>query len=81
MADWNGLIAPATAVVATFTDYADGKIILAGDSIHKNRRSRTSSQKKLIEDSGVKLLDFTDQKLKAFIEKEFKFRREMEEKN
>lgn len=74
-------IAPATAVVATFTDYADGNIILAGDSIHKNRRSRTSSQKKLIEDSGVKLLDLTDQKLKAFIEKELKFRREMEEKN
>ncbi len=71
-------IAPATAVVATFTDYADGNIILAGDSIHKNRRSRTSSQKKLIEDSGVKFLDLTDKKFKALLEEEYKMRLEYE---
>lgn len=52
-------IAPASAVICTFTFDNGGDILLAGGSIHKDRRSRTSSQKKLIKDAGIKLLDVT----------------------
>lgn len=53
-------IVPATSVVCTFTFDSGGDIILAGGTIHKDRRSRTSSQKKLIENSCVCLLDLTN---------------------
>ena len=71
-------IAPATAAVATFTYDDDDDTIFAGSTVHKDRRSRTSSQKKLIEDSGVKFLDLTDKKFKALLEEEYKMRLEYE---
>ncbi len=55
-------IAPATAAVCTFTFDSGGDIIIAGSSIHKDKLSRTSSQRKLIYDAGIKLLDLTDKK-------------------
>lgn len=71
-------IPPATAAVATFTYDDDDDTIFAGSTVHKDRRSRTSSQKKLIEDSGVKFLDLTDKKFKALLEEEYKMRLEYE---
>lgn len=52
-------ISPATAAVCTFTFDSRGDILLAGGTIHEDKRSRTSSQKKLIEHAGVRLLDLT----------------------
>lgn len=52
-------ISPATAAMCTFTFDSTGDILLAGGTIHKDRRSRTSSQKMLIERAGIKLLDLT----------------------
>jgi hypothetical protein len=52
-------ISPATAVVCTFTYDSLGDTLLAGGTIHEDKRSRTSSQKKLIERAGVRLLDLT----------------------
>ena len=73
-------LAPATAAVATFTYDDDGDSIFAGGSVHKDRRSRTSSQKKLIEDSGVKLLDLTDKKYKESMEEMQRRQREFWDK-
>lgn len=53
-------IAPATAAACTFTFEKKGDIIMVGGTIHEDRRSRTSSQKRLIESAGIKLLDLTN---------------------
>ena len=55
-------IAPATAAVCTFTFDSGGDIIIAGSSIHKDKLSRTSSQRKLFYDAGIKFLDITDKR-------------------
>ena len=69
-------LSPATAAVATFTYEDDGNTIFAGGTVHKDRSSRTSSQKRLIDDSGVKLLDLTDKKFQASIEEIYRSQRE-----
>lgn len=53
------VIAPATAAMSTFTFNSGGDMIFAGGTVHKDRRSRTSSQRKLIEKAGINLLDLT----------------------
>lgn len=52
-------ITPATAVMSTFTFDSGGDSIYCGGTCHKDRRSRVSSQKALIESAGIKLLDLT----------------------
>ena len=52
-------IAPATAAICTFTFDSTGDTILSGSSIHNDHRSRTTSQRWLIEQAGIKLLDLT----------------------
>jgi hypothetical protein len=53
-------ITPATAAVCTFTYDSGGNILLACGTIHEDRRSRTSSQKKLLEGADIRLLDLTN---------------------
>lgn len=53
------VIVPATAAMSTFTFNTGGDMIFAGGTVHKDRRSRTSSQRKLIESAGINLLDLT----------------------
>jgi len=50
---------PATSVMCTFTYYSGGTNIYCGGTSHKDRRSRVSSQKSLIESAGIKCLDLT----------------------
>ena len=52
-------ITPAAAAVCTFTYDSGGNILLACGTKHEDRHSRTSSQRKLIMDAGIKLLDLT----------------------
>ena len=52
-------IPPATAVISTFTFDQEGDIIIAGGSMHKDRRCRTSSQRMLINSAGIKCIDLT----------------------
>jgi len=52
-------IPPATAVISTFTFDKEGDIIIAGGSMHRDRRSRTTSQRMLIKSAGIKCIDLT----------------------
>ncbi len=56
-------IAPATAAMSTFTFNLGGDMIFARGAVHKDRRSRTSSQRRLIESAGINLLDLTFKKI------------------
>ena len=52
-------IPPGTAVISTFTFDHEGDIIIAGGSMHRDRRSRTTSQRMLINSAGIKCIDLT----------------------
>ena len=53
-------ILPATAAICTFTFDSGGDEIYGASFAHLDKRSRTSSQKMLIEKAGIKLLDITN---------------------
>lgn len=53
-------ILPATAAICTFTFDTGGDEIYGAGFAHLDKRSRTSSQKMLIEKAGIKLLDITN---------------------
>jgi hypothetical protein len=53
-------ITPATAVMCTFTFDNEGDIIIAGNAMHRDRRSRTSSQRMLISNAGIRCIDLTE---------------------
>ena len=53
-------IMPATAAICTFTFDSVGDSMFISNAVHKDRRSRTSSQRMLIEKAGIKLLDLTN---------------------
>jgi hypothetical protein len=53
-------ITPATAVMCTFTFDNEGNIIIAGNAMHRDRRSRTSSQRMLISNVGIRCIDLTE---------------------
>ena len=55
-------ITPATAAICTFTFDSEGDRLYISNAVHKDRRSRTSSQRMLIEKAGIKLLDLTNKK-------------------
>lgn len=55
-------IAPATGAICTFTFDSEGDRLYISNAVHKDRRSRTSSQRMLIEKAGIKLLDLTNKK-------------------
>lgn len=61
MVNGHDSIMPATAALASFINDSDGDVLIAGGTTHKNRRSRSSSQKMLIESAGIKLLDVTSE--------------------
>lgn len=52
-------ITPATAVMCTFTFDNEVDIIIAGNAMHRDRRSRTSSQRMLINNAGIRCIDLT----------------------